>query len=89
MAFTNSTLSGPSCANSDCPRIFTYRTNDTEAQVEATGYFNQKIKELVVGDIIMIHLDADGTQSLEITFVTVNDGDDVTVQGMSQVEASA
>jgi hypothetical protein len=89
MAFTNNSFSGPSCANSACPRIFTYRTNDTEAVVEGSGYFNDKVNELAVGDMIFIHADADGTQSFEMTYVTANDGTDVTIQGLSQVTASA
>lgn len=88
MAFTRANFSGPSTANGDCPRIFTYRTNDDEAGVETAGYFNDLAGDLNVGDMIFIHLDADGTDTMEMTFVTANDGSTVTIQGLSNVAAS-
>lgn len=88
MAFTNSSFSGPS-TSSGAPRIFTYRTNDTEAVIEGAGYFNSKVNELAVGDMIFIHADADGTQSFELTYVTANDGSVVTIAGLFQVSPSA
>jgi hypothetical protein len=88
MAFTLANLSGPSTANSDAPRIYTYRTNDTEATAEGSNYFGDLAGDLNVGDMMFIHLDADGTDTMEITWVTANDGTTVTIQGLSNVAAS-
>jgi hypothetical protein len=90
MAFSlNNFARSSSHANSDCPVIWVYRTNDTEADIEGAGYFNAVADDLNVGDMIHIHADADGTPSYEITWVTDITAGVVTIQGLFEVTASA
>lgn len=89
MAFTLSSFArGSSHANSDAPVIWVYRTNDNEATVEGAGYFNAVAGEVSVGDTIFIHLDADGSDTMEQTWVTANTGSVVTIQGLTNLAAS-
>ena len=88
MAFTLNNFARLGTANSNAPAVFTYRTNDAEAVVEGAGYFNAMSDVLNVGDMIIIHLDADGTDTLEQTWVTANASGVVTVQGLGTFAAS-
>ena len=47
-------------ANSDMPKTWSYRTTDTQAEVQALNYFTDKRHELTIGDFV--HVDcADST----------------------------
>lgn len=66
-------------ANSDVPKTWNYKTNDTVADVNTAGYFNDKVNELNVGDLIYAYCDADGTPAPAHFFVASNDGTTVDV----------
>jgi hypothetical protein len=87
MAFTFDSFSPDQRANSAAPRIHTYRTNDAEAVIEGAGYFNDLSDILQVGDLIFIHVDADGTDTAEFTWVTANAAGVVTIQGLGAITA--
>lgn len=57
------------------PTIHTYLTNDTIADVNTEGYFNDIAGELRVGDKIYVYADADGgTPTPADFYVNANDG---------------
>lgn len=45
----------------DSNGLYAYATNDTKAQIQTAGYFNNAAKLLEVGDIIVVSGDLDGT----------------------------
>lgn len=57
--------------NSNAPFGWSYRTTDAIATVTASAYFNQKIKELNVGDRIYVHA-ADAYKFIVVASVTTN-----------------
>lgn len=74
-------------ANSDIPTIWGYSTPDDEAAVEAAGYFNDVSDHVNVGDRILLHLDTDGSDTSEETWVTANANGVVTIQGLTALAA--
>lgn len=62
MAFTRANFCAASSqANNSAPRLWMYRTTDTTADCNTSGYFNDVANELTVGDLIYAHTDTDGT----------------------------
>jgi hypothetical protein len=52
--------------------LHTYVTNETAAQVETSDFFLSIYKRLMVGDVLIVSIDADGTPSVRIyVFTTV------------------
>ncbi len=78
---------GTSHANSDIPTLWCYSTTDAESDIEGSGYFNSVADQVVVGDRILIHVDSDGSDTSEFTWVTANDGTTVTIQGLTALAA--
>ena len=76
-----------SSGNSNLPVLWGYRTADDEAAVETAGYFNEVADLLSVGDRILIHLDSDGTDTSEETWVTAIASGVVTIQGLHALAA--
>lgn len=62
---------------------FHYATNDTSAEVQASGYFNAAAELLKVGDVIQAVVDADGTPAYVQLRVSANTGSAVTVATLS------
>lgn len=61
------------------PQIWAYKTNDTAATVDGSGYFdngattNTGMRDLMrVGDLVYVHADADSTPSYGLHIVTGN-----------------
>lgn len=62
--------------------VWHYATNDTQAEVEASGYFNAAYAFLAKGDIIQASLDVDGTPVAKNYIVTSATGaTTVTIRG--------
>ena len=61
MAFDRTKLAAGSAQNTTIPRTFAYSTTDTDTEVSTAGYFNLAADILVVGDIIQVSADTDGT----------------------------
>lgn len=61
MAYTHPNLQRVGPANSDYPTIWTYKTADTAATVDTTGYFNAAAEDLTVGDLIYALTGVGGT----------------------------
>jgi len=60
-------------------RVFRYSTTDAAATVQGAGYFNDAVKHLSVGDVIMATVDIAGTAKLKNYVVLTNDGSAITV----------
>jgi hypothetical protein len=75
MAFTRANFARSSShANPNAPVDWTYKTNDTIADVNTSGYFNAVAGEVKVGDRIYAYCDADGTPAPAHFFVASNTG---------------
>lgn len=62
MAFTAANFAMTSShQNSNVPRTFAYKTADTQATVNNSGYFNSVSAEVNVGDYIYAFTDTGGT----------------------------
>lgn len=66
--------------------LHAYVTNDDAAGVETSGYFNELVSRLKVGDIIMVSLDMDGTPGGRNYVVSSNNG---TAVGITAFAATA
>ena len=51
-------------------QLWTYYTNDTEAEVKTQNYFLDMIDDFNVNDIIIVEFDVDGTIGVAYMFVT-------------------
>ena len=72
MAFLNNNFGRVSSTAADVPVVYSYQTTvDTMAQVLASAYFNDKINQLKVSDIIYVK-SSDDQQFLKVTSVTTN-----------------
>jgi hypothetical protein len=54
----------------NAPALYLYKTADTQATVNTSGYFNSLSNQLVVGDIIFVYDTT--TPSLVLTYVNGN-----------------
>ena len=50
--------------------VYTYWSNDTQATIIGSGYFDDMIDDFNVGDIIIVVFDADGTIGVTEIFIT-------------------
>lgn len=66
-------------ANSNVPRTFAYKSTDTQATINTSGYFNTVARELHVGDYIYAFTDTGGTPTPVHLWVISNDGTTVDV----------
>jgi len=57
MAYTHPDLQRQGPANSDYPVAWSYSTADTQIQVAVSGYFDDAIDDLNVGDFIHANVD--------------------------------
>lgn len=55
------------------PSVFSYATNDTQADVNTAGYFNGAVRHLNTGDLIYAVCDTDGTPAPVLLFVNAVD----------------
>lgn len=78
MAFTKASFSGNVGAGSASNTLYVYSTNDTKATVIASGYFNDLVDILNVGDIILVAFDLDGTMGSAAIHVATNNGSVIT-----------
>ena len=94
MAYTSDTLkmvstgARPPSGGAAHPGLFHYATNDTQATVAGSNYFNSAAGVLVKGSIIFVSGDLDGTPALRTYMVTANDGTTVTI-ALSTATAAA
>ena len=66
MAFTIGDLKAMSESTPNGNRLWFYKTNDADATVEASGYFNNAAPDtLALGDLIIGFLDLDGTPEIK------------------------
>ena len=72
MAYSHPNLQRVGPANSDYPTIWTYKTTDTQADVNTEGYFNDASDDLTVGDLIYAYVDTDGTPAAILFYVASN-----------------
>lgn len=80
MAFTIASWARSSAhANSDIPVVWCYSTADLGATVDTTGYFNDLVDVVNVGDVIFALVDTGGTPTPLHYTVVSNDGTDVDV----------
>ncbi len=57
----------------NAPSMYLYKTSDTQATVNTSGYFDSLSSVLSVGDIIFVY-STDSTGSLVLTYVNSNSG---------------
>lgn len=72
MAFSSagwSTIAAAKAGNS--PSLYSYKTEDAQADVNTSGYFNSLSSILKVGDIIFVYSTA-SSGSLVLTYVNAN-----------------
>lgn len=70
----------------NAPSIYTYKTADTQATVNTSGYFNALSTMLTIGDIIFVHDTT--TPSVVLTYVRANSGGVVDVADGTTVSAT-
>lgn len=78
MAFDKKFFSGNLGAGSKAIKQYVYKTADTKAATIASGYFNDLVDVLEVGDVIMATTDTGTTPAAYALFVATNDGTDIT-----------
>jgi hypothetical protein len=71
MAFSRSGLARNASGAGDNPTVWSYTSADTAATVTAADYFLPAIREMKVGDMVVIY-DTAGVMTL--SFVKTNDG---------------
>lgn len=89
MAFDRSNMARSSShGNSNAPVTWAYSTTDLATDVDTSGYFNEMINELEVGDLIYAHVDTDGTPAYILYPVISNDGTNVDVSNGTALSAT-
>ena len=78
MAFTQDTFASVGAHSADTPSLYSYKSDDTTAELEVAGYFADKSSQLEEGDRIEAFL-SDGNETLVIDA----NGDAVSVSGGS------
>ena len=78
MAFSKNSFSGNIGAGSKSLSLYVYKTADTKAATIASGYFNDLVDTLEVGDIIMATTDTGTTPKAAFLSVAGNTGTVVT-----------
>jgi outer membrane protein assembly factor BamB len=86
MAYDASNLSALTYANGFT--LWHYKTPDTAADVDTTGYFNEAASMLRVGDFIFANADVDGTMQSGVFIVASNSGGIIDVANMTQFGTS-
>lgn len=70
----------------NAPAMYLYKTADTQATVNTSGYFNSLSNQVVIGDIIFVYDTT--TPSLVLTYVRANSGGVVDVADGTTVSAT-
>ena len=70
----------------NAPSMYLYKTADTQATVNTSGYFNSLSTQLVVGDIIFVYDTT--TPSLVLTYVNSNSSGVVDIADGTTVSAT-
>lgn len=70
----------------NAPSMYLYKTADTQATVNSSGYFNSLSSMLVVGDIIFVYDTT--TPSLVLTYVNSNSSGVVDIADGTTVSAT-
>ena len=78
MAFTDKNFGGNVGAGSDTAKLYMYKTADTKAATIASGYFNDLVDILKVGDPIIATTDTGTTAKPYIIYCLTNNGTVVT-----------
>ncbi len=86
MAYKSNDLSVLSYANGFT--LWHYATQDTAADVDTAGYFNEASHMIRQGDMIMANVDTDGTPAAGIFLVNANTGGVVDVADLTAVGAT-
>lgn len=87
MAFSSTGLvTVASSKRGNGPSMYLYKTADTQATVNSSGYFNSLASMLEVGDIIFVYDTT--TPSLVITYVNGNTGTVVDIADGTTVSAT-
>lgn len=80
MAFDRTNLAlAEAGQNSDLSRRWAYTSTDTDTVISTSGYFNDAVDLLKVGDLIQVKADTDGTPVYGEVAVIENDGSTVDV----------
>jgi outer membrane protein assembly factor BamB len=82
MAYDASNLSALTYANGFT--LWHYKTPDTAADVDTTGYFNEAASMLRVGDFIFANADVDGTMQSGVFIVASNSGGIINVANITE-----
>lgn len=87
MAFSSTGFVTVCAAKSgNAPSMYLYKTSDTQATVNTSGYFNTLASTLVVGDIIFVYDTT--TPSLVLTYVNGNSSGVVDIADGTTVSAT-
>lgn len=78
MAFTKKNFGGNLGAGSNTAKLYVYKTADTKAATIASGYFNDLVDVLKVGDVIIATTDTGTTAKPYIIYCLTNSGTVVT-----------
>ena len=78
MAFTKKNFGGNLGAGSDTAKLYLYKTADTKAATIASGYFNDLVNILKVGDMINTVTDTGTTPRAYALYVATNNGTVIT-----------
>ena len=78
MAFNRKNLGGNVGAGTDTAKLYQYKTADTKAATIASGYFNDAVKILKVGDFINATTDTGTTPRAYALYVATNNGTVIT-----------
>lgn len=78
MAFTKKNFGGNVGAGSDTAKLYVYKTADTKAATIASGYFNDIVDIVKVGDFLNVVTDTGTTPRAYALYVATNNGTVVT-----------
>jgi hypothetical protein len=82
MAYDASNLSALTYANGFT--LWHYKTQDTPADVDTAGYFNEATSMLRVGDFIFANVDTDATMKSGVFIVSSNSGGVINVTNLTE-----
>jgi hypothetical protein len=86
MAYTDANLSLVNYSGNGF-HIWHYSTTDAATVVDTAGYFNSRVSDMNVGDVIFASVDTDGTPGFGIFVVNANNGTVVDVTNMTDLAA--
>ena len=88
MAFETNELARLGSHNTSAGALWLHRTADTAADVNTTGYFNERSKEMKVGDWVLSMSSTGGTPVATVTYVSSNTGGVVDIVNGTAISAT-